>query len=504
MKILIVEDDRVSALLLRRALEKLGHEASVAYTRESGWDLYQTDPAPIVIANWNLPDHAARTLCQDIRGRSGTFYSYILFVMEKGSREDRIAGLQAGADDFLLRPIDVSELAARLEVARRILCLQEQLQTRSVEMDELQTDLKQKTESLVDAMLYMNHSNRRFSELFEGLPAACCSWDQEGRIHEWNRAAATLFGYDTQEVFLRPLWDVLKDPNPQRQKASICAKEQIISQIFAGQSLFDLEVEERSKSGRRLRLICNILPMRMTDGNITGAISTYIDITERTALAQQSAQQLRVAKRLNARLEKQQRRLAEANARLSELAVTDGLTGMKNHRYFREQLENSLSLANRHQQSFSVILLDVDHFKQFNDTHGHPAGDEILRSVADLIQKNVRAHDIAARYGGEEFVVLCPATDAEGGRELAERLRQAISNHAWEKQQITASFGVATYPSSYPAKTGSDLIELADRALYYSKKMGRDCVMHCTDARAHSQLPISSAASVISISGRAA
>ncbi len=172
--------------------------------------------------------------------------------------------------------------------------------------------------------------------------------------------------------------------------------------------------------------------------------------------------------------------IAEMNQRLAELATTDGLTGIKNHRHFRDSLDTSLSLAIRQSIPLSVIMIDIDHFKAINDAHGHAAGDDVLRTIAKILRENTREHDEVARYGGEEFVILLPLTDAAAGLALAERLRESIANHPWPVQPVTASFGVATLPAKSLPRGGS-LLEQADRALYHSKKRGRNRVSHHDD-----------------------
>ena len=168
--------------------------------------------------------------------------------------------------------------------------------------------------------------------------------------------------------------------------------------------------------------------------------------------------------------------LARQNARLAELASTDELTGVKNRRRFREDLDLLFAQADRQRSPLSLILLDIDHFKQYNDAFGHPAGDRVLRQVGATLRSSLRGHDVVARYGGEEFVVLLPATDPEGAMEAAERLRAAIAGHDWPNRPVTASFGVAT---SGPDTLDADmLVDHADRALYFSKKAGRDRTIH--------------------------
>ena len=169
-------------------------------------------------------------------------------------------------------------------------------------------------------------------------------------------------------------------------------------------------------------------------------------------------------------------KLEEANALLELLAATDGLTRLKNRRRFQETLTDEVKRANRSSTPLSIMLLDVDHFKQFNDTFGHPAGDSVLECVARLLEGNVRSTDFVARYGGEEFAILLPDTDQSGAILLAERVRQGIADGDWRDRGITVSIGVATMNTSI--STDESLVREADIALYRSKNNGRNCVHH--------------------------
>jgi diguanylate cyclase (GGDEF)-like protein len=165
--------------------------------------------------------------------------------------------------------------------------------------------------------------------------------------------------------------------------------------------------------------------------------------------------------------------LVEANRALAQAAVTDGLTGLKNHRAFQEALHSAAQMAERLQQPLSLIMFDIDHFKQFNDRFGHPAGDELLQQVAQVLRESARAYDVAARYGGEEFALLLPNTALEQAVQVAERLRQQIRAIRNPHAPISASFGVATYRRGTPPAT---LVYEADAALYRAKRNGRDQV----------------------------
>jgi diguanylate cyclase (GGDEF)-like protein len=172
------------------------------------------------------------------------------------------------------------------------------------------------------------------------------------------------------------------------------------------------------------------------------------------------------------------------NAQLEELAMLDGLTGLKNLRALQERLRTEAGRALRSHTPLSVLLGDVDRFKSYNDTFGHPAGDEVLRQIARLLQENAREADLAARYGGEEFVIVLPNTDHSGALVLAERFRSAVEAAPWHQRAVTISFGAATWMPSNEAEDNaptldtSALMSQADKALYESKARGRNLVTH--------------------------
>ena len=157
-----------------------------------------------------------------------------------------------------------------------------------------------------------------------------------------------------------------------------------------------------------------------------------------------------------------------------QLSVTDPLTGLLNRRYLQNRLAEELNRSKRHRFPMTLMMIDVDRFKSYNDTFGHPAGDEALRIVAGILKENLRGADVAARYGGEEFAVLLPQTTVEEAVQIAERIRRQIERCSFPHRRVTASIGIAS--SGPDISTPDDLIWAADRALYQAKELGRNMV----------------------------
>ena len=163
--------------------------------------------------------------------------------------------------------------------------------------------------------------------------------------------------------------------------------------------------------------------------------------------------------------------------KIANLAITDGLTGLNNHRHFQEKLMEETEMAKRYSRTLSLLILDIDHFKAFNDSYGHQVGDMALKLIAYIIKQQIRRTDFSARYGGEEFSIIMPETVYSGAKIFAERLRKKIAETPFplpngEKALITVSIGFASIPEN--AKDKNELIGMADKALYIAKEHGRN------------------------------
>ena len=199
------------------------------------------------------------------------------------------------------------------------------------------------------------------------------------------------------------------------------------------------------------------------NATVVGAVSKILSANEKLQSRLVDAEQ------------KIQSQAEEIKAQQSE-ARTDSLTKLANRRAFDDALEQNLALCRRDRRSFSLLMLDVDHFKKFNDTHGHPAGDEVLRSVGKTLQQVVKISDIACRYGGEEFALVMPSTPIAEARVAAERVRKAIEsmvvNFEGKTLSVTVSVGLA---EAFKGEDSVRLIRRSDDAVYFSKEAGRNC-----------------------------
>jgi len=214
-----------------------------------------------------------------------------------------------------------------------------------------------------------------------------------------------------------------------------------------------------------------VTPIYNRMNNLEGRVIVARDITERKALENK-------LKEVNLSLQNQLNENESLRAKLLEQAIRDPLTGAFNRRYFSEALDQEAARAARENAPFSILILDVDHFKQFNDTYGHKCGDIVLQSLANFLNENTRQGDIVCRYGGEEFVILMTDVASEAAYKRAELFRSKFEEMAVEyegkKLKCTFSAGVASYPAH--ADTAETLLNHADQALYQSKANGRNRV----------------------------
>lgn len=361
-------------------------------------------------------------------------------------------------------------------VDRRI----ERIQGEVAETRATIANLRQEVKELNELMVHL----QRLTEVLKSIAAAP---DAEGVAKTLLDEVVQMFGAETGQVFMisddgQHLEEVALYPHdemrPQRRYSLTSDQDSIIARVAVTGEPFILPPPEGGKftSASSLSLMC--VPLISTRG-VQGVLVvedskrkfTKSDLRSLELLVQQAAIALERA------------RLYEQMERLS---LTDALTGVANRRHIERHLKIELARAKRYNYPLSVIMLDIDHFKKFNDIHGHLTGDRVLQGLAKLLTEIARASDLVGRYGGEEFLIVCAYTDLNGALALAERIRATVErtpfeSHEGEKLYITISAGVATFPDDVQDEL--ELIEAADKALYEAKQTGRNKVCAYRDVK---------------------
>jgi len=301
----------------------------------------------------------------------------------------------------------------------------------------------------------------------DASPAAMIITDPAGTVAIANREAERLFGADPGALLGRPIEALLPEAS---REAHETHRVRYATEPRPRPMGALRDVQARRHDGSVFPVEVGLSPVRTSRGPYV--VCAIMDLTERKREAERMAQHAAA--------------LQAANERLVELATTDSLTSLWNRRAFLDQLDIQLEQAVRGAHPMSVLIVDVDHFKPYNDEYGHLAGDEILRSAARLLRERARRSDYVARIGGEEFGVILHEANRDGALKLAEQLRVAVEAAQWPRRRITISVGAATvaFPAPVPRPDSpgrTRVLSAADRALYYSKQQGRNRVTHVDD-----------------------
>jgi diguanylate cyclase (GGDEF)-like protein/PAS domain S-box-containing protein len=303
--------------------------------------------------------------------------------------------------------------------------------------------------------------------ILEAAPNPMVVVDGDGIMVLANRAAQELFDYTAEEMVGQSVELLVP-------KASGFSHEKLRSAYMDQPEVrpmgFQRDLGAVGRDGREIPVEIGLSPVKTADGLLV--VCTMVDIGGR--------------KRLEERLATAAKRLEGENDRLREEVETDSLTSLKSRQAFLDHLAVQLELAVRHARPLSVLILDIDHFKEYNDDFGHLAGDEVLEQVGRILKGAARRSDFVGRIGGEEMGIVLSETDREGSVVLAERFRTAIEASPWPRRPVTVSIGAATvdFPKAVPRPEAPELSSIlgdADRALYRSKDLGRNRVTHAAE-----------------------
>ena len=329
--------------------------------------------------------------------------------------------------------------------------------------EELEQRVAERTEDLESEIALSQKLEERFRIGIEASPAAMIMVESTGNISHANAEAERLFGCSAGQLIDKSI-DTLV---PDMERAGHPSHRQDFFKNPSARRMGGRDLHARKMNGNTFPVEVGLTPIDTPDGILV--LCAVVDLTERKKFEQEILEQKEL--------------LEHANKRLYQEATIDSLTNIANRRSLYSQIETFLQLCQRNGQPISILMADIDHFKQYNDSFGHQGGDRALKAVAQEIRRTNRTGDFVARYGGEEFTVVLPDTDQQGALVVGERLRAAVEAISGLDRKITMSFGTATLIVNKDApfvveNLREKLLVQADEALYRSKDNGRNRVTH--------------------------
>ncbi len=457
--ILVVDDDPSICDTLATMLQFKGYKTAVARNGRDALVAARESPPDLVLLDMMMPGMDGLAVCRALFEDPQLAGVRVLMLTARSGRQDVISCLEAGASDYVTKPFFIDELVARirtnLEVKRYHDDLAAMLRISQAVSSSL--DIEKVLFTIVSELAEVVQSDRAsLIKIVDQESGYVVATRDDPDLHnlqidlanypEIQQAAAAHEVVIIEDTHADPLMAPVLDRLPARKSVMIVPlqvhHEKLGNYVLQSSRAFRPYAEGEIQFAR-------VVAGAAANGLANAALYEQAEID---------------------------------NQRLTRLANTDDLTGLFNHRHFYQRLEDDFKRADRYSSDLSLILLDLDLFKQVNDTLGHQQGDAVLRELATVLHRTIRETDLLARYGGEEFAVLLPETSLAGAFQQAERLRRQIKAHYFEALQgkpLTISCGVACLPFStgtFPAPRHRQdaLIAGADQALYTAKRGGRD------------------------------
>jgi two-component system cell cycle response regulator len=448
-RILVVDDVPANVRLLEARLQAEYFEVRTALNGRDALDIALRERLDLILLDVMMPAMTGFEVCAQLKADARTAHVPVIMVTALDQAEDRVRGLESGADDFLTKPVSDVALITRVKSLIRLKMLTDELALRAVAVQSVGLD-----------------PGKVFAPSAETGGRILVVEDRETSTFRIRQALQGSFELE-----------VAADPRLAFGRAESGDFDLLMVSLTlaAGDGL---RLCSQIKALDRLRqtpilLITNAdetpLLMRALDLGVNDYVIRPIDMNELRA---------RVRTQLRRRRYTEQLRNIVSDA--VELAITDPLTSVYNRRYLDAHLKSIVARAIASGKPVCVLIFDIDHFKDINDTYGHAAGDQVLRDFSERLRRGVRGIDLVARYGGEEFVVVMPETDAAFAASVAERLRQDVEStpfdgHAGERFPVTVSIGLAEWQGA--TDTAETLVKRADQALYAAKRAGRNRVV---------------------------
>lgn len=450
-RILVVDDVATNRVLLREKLARSYYDVIEAEDGETALAIAESEQPDLILLDVLMPGLDGFEICRRLKAAPATMHIPVVMLTALKDKDDRLHGLDAGADDFLTKPYPDMALSVRVSSLIRMKLMVDELRlrhetSRHLGLEEMQAPDAQS--GFADASVLMV---TRGDDLIAGTVA-----EVRGRLGcaielaEGEAAARALLASNSYDACV--IGPALADGEPMRLASHL-----------------------RSRPDTRHTPIMMVFPPdRASEANLAMEMGVADYLTHPPDFAE-------LAARLKVQIRRKHYsdRLRSAMDDSLVMAVTDPLTGLYNRRYAKNHLESMIARPASSGHSLAAMMLDLDRFKAVNDVHGHAAGDEVLRELARRLRENVRGIDLVARLGGEEFLVVMPDIPPEKAEDAAERVRRAVENSGFllegvrDPLEVTVSIGLAFHR---PGESAAELLERADAALYVSKNAGRNMV----------------------------
>ena len=444
-RILVVDDNPLNVKLLAAKLAKDYYIVRTAENGPAALKSVHDDPPDLILLDVMMPDMNGFEVCERLKADAATRAIPVVMVTALSDTADRVRGLDAGADDFLTKPINDMALMARVRSLLRLKILMDEWRLRESTAAQFSMpldDANDKTPAPANILLLEDNAADR-QKLAEILESA--------------NLAPTLISTAAEFLTRAPDFDmaILSLDLKTEDGLMLCAQ---------------LRAQESTRTLPLLLIADEDETARVAKGLDLGANDYLLRPLEGSELIARTRTQLRQKHHYDRMRHNYEQSLA--------LALVDPLTGAFNRRYLDTHLPKMLERYGFQNRPVSVLAFDIDHFKQVNDTHGHAAGDIVLKEIVARVQQNLRPLDLVVRMGGEEFAILMPETDAPTALTIGERLRAAIADTPIsvdaKRLPVTISLGTAT---NTPSEPESSLLRRADEALYKAKQSGRNKVV---------------------------
>lgn len=450
-RILVVDDIPANLKLLEARLLAEYFDVVTARDGPSALEICAREPIDVVLLDIMMPGMDGFEVCRQLKTCARTAHIPVIMVTALDQVEDRVKGLESGADDFLSKPVNDLQLLTRVKSLIRLKMLTDELRLRaatttSIGVEEVLGDPADPARSRPELLLV----------------------DTKSSSHERILR------------LLRPVANVALETQP--QQGLFRAAEGRYECILVSTALEGFDPLRLCSQLRSLDRTRSTPIMLIADQGEDDCITRGLEIGVNDYIVRPINREELVARlRTQIRRRRYNEELRNSVSLTIELAVTDSLTGLHNRRYLDSHLERLFERAATAGRPLSVLIADIDRFKEFNDKHGHDGGDLVLREFAARLRNSVRGMDLACRYGGEEFVVVMPDTGPDIARTVAERVRAETAGEPFVLSDgntavgVTVSVGVASLQGK--TDTVRELVKRADRALYDAKNGGRNRVV---------------------------